>query len=441
MFKEDEGHQPFGHNRPGFKGVGSGVTQTQTYVSKKCHDGNVKLHLDKKHNLEFWAGGSTRGVTLLDFAIHIDLANVWRPLLMSNCGFALKYARKYDFINLGWKDFESGSMSKDEWAELIAFLKERGKSSKKGPQKVLVACMGGHGRTGSALAILAGLLEWTKDDPVKFIRDNYCEKVVESDKQIEQIKDYTGLDVQCKPSKDHFFTTGGTSYFTAYGARYAIPDDQLCQDPICKHRGYAHSQMSGTCLINDCSCRMFDMGGTDFKPPEEKVDAESRNYTDINKSGGLVKCPDHLKSKEPPQPGKIAQRGSKKAKAELAASVHGQTAASTDATDGVFPTQRICICHHPRYMHNELGKGKCVGAACTCPSFLPESITDESGADISDSILDPTLQDLPVTFNSNGYWWCPQCLCAVAKPFRCAHCSKERQHYQRQATELLTGRR
>ena len=400
---------------------------------KKCHTGTVMVHLDKVNNLEVYGGGSSRDVKLLEGAIHIDLANIWKPVLSSNCGFALKYARKYDFINLGWKDYDAGSLEKAEWDELITFLKKRGKASKE-PQKVVVACLGGHGRTGSCLSTLAGLLGWTKADPVEWIRKHYCDKAVESDKQIAQIEAFTGLKVTAKAAKEPFLG-GGVTAFTKQGERYAIPDDDICQDPTCKHRGYTHSQMSGSCLITACNCRMFDMGGVDYKPPTEEVDAQARDYTAINESGGLVKCVAELRSEIQPKPAKVKPRHSAKGKA-LAASTTippVQQAAAYHGKD----SNKLCVCNHARYMHKAFGTGGCYSSQCSCPSFLAAAVMSKD-IDVEDTTLDPTLQDLPVSFDSFTYWWCPHCLCAVTKPFQCGHCSKTRAFYQMQASALLT---
>lgn len=57
----------------------------------------------------------------------------------------------------------------------------------KSRRKVLVACDGGHGRTGTVLAAVAVVLGLTRD-PVNWIRANYCERAVESEIQILALK-------------------------------------------------------------------------------------------------------------------------------------------------------------------------------------------------------------------------------------------------------------
>ncbi len=55
----------------------------------------------------------------------------------------------------------------------------------KAGNNIMVFCMGGHGRTGTMLSWLVHLAGINKADPVAWVRKNYCEKAVETAKQIE----------------------------------------------------------------------------------------------------------------------------------------------------------------------------------------------------------------------------------------------------------------
>jgi hypothetical protein len=50
-------------------------------------------------------------------------------------------------------------------------------------ERVEVGCLGGHGRTGTALACAAVLCGLPSGDAVAWVRENYCAKAVESAKQ------------------------------------------------------------------------------------------------------------------------------------------------------------------------------------------------------------------------------------------------------------------
>lgn len=52
-------------------------------------------------------------------------------------------------------------------------------------QKVIMFCMGGHGRTGYIASIVLGYMGY--EDPVEFIRNKYCKSAVESQSQLNQI--------------------------------------------------------------------------------------------------------------------------------------------------------------------------------------------------------------------------------------------------------------
>ena len=97
-------------------------------------------------------------------------------------------------IDVVWADFDVPDLDRKWW---VALHETIGKM----PQgKMVVHCQGGHGRTGTALAILLGLSsDQPKDlNPVEMIRKWYCHSAVESDAQIAYIKWITGLKFEAK---------------------------------------------------------------------------------------------------------------------------------------------------------------------------------------------------------------------------------------------------
>jgi hypothetical protein len=52
-------------------------------------------------------------------------------------------------------------------------------------QKAGLFCQGGHGRTGYVASIVLGKLGY--EDPIQFLRSNYCRNAVESDIQVQHI--------------------------------------------------------------------------------------------------------------------------------------------------------------------------------------------------------------------------------------------------------------
>lgn len=98
-------------------------------------------------------------------------------------------------LSIDWGDHEAPSLPIEWWAGLTEWL-----FTLNGP--VAFYCLGGHGRTGTALAILAGLsgLVGNNDDPVAWVHEHYCKKACESQAQLDYIEEITGLEVRVKPS-------------------------------------------------------------------------------------------------------------------------------------------------------------------------------------------------------------------------------------------------
>lgn len=73
------------------------------------------------------------------------------------------------------------------FTKLIGWLAERVLAG----DKVFVGCIGGHGRTGTVLAALMAHLNVT-DDPISYVRDNYCHKAVEVSTQVDFLVKHFG---------------------------------------------------------------------------------------------------------------------------------------------------------------------------------------------------------------------------------------------------------
>jgi protein-tyrosine phosphatase len=67
--------------------------------------------------------------------------------------------------------------------ELIVHAKEGG--------SVEIGCLGGHGRTGTALACLAVLTGTSPVEATEWVRANYCREAVETDEQEELVRSFT----------------------------------------------------------------------------------------------------------------------------------------------------------------------------------------------------------------------------------------------------------
>lgn len=120
-----------------------------------------------------------------DFAIYLD-----------KCWTAQTLA-----IQVPWQDMGVPGLDDEH---IIALVDLIGRMIGKG-QTVEVGCIGGHGRTGTLLAIVGlehGIA--TPDEAVEFVRKNYCEQAIETKTQEWYIAKYfavtRGLDIPEKPA-------------------------------------------------------------------------------------------------------------------------------------------------------------------------------------------------------------------------------------------------
>jgi protein-tyrosine phosphatase len=80
--------------------------------------------------------------------------------------------------HLNWPDY-SVPADPDALRSALVDLLDRARTG----AAVEVGCLGGHGRTGTALACLAVLTGAPASEAVAWVRANYCEKAVETDDQ------------------------------------------------------------------------------------------------------------------------------------------------------------------------------------------------------------------------------------------------------------------
>ena len=124
------------------------------------------------------------GMAVIDLAMMADerdLANIFPVNKEAEVAFkrTLKPERKTTpVLNMYIPDYAVPMWGREVWTDLAADLMELMDNG----MDVLVACMGGHGRTGMAVAILAGLMrpDIIGDDPLTWIRTVYCWEAVET---------------------------------------------------------------------------------------------------------------------------------------------------------------------------------------------------------------------------------------------------------------------
>jgi hypothetical protein len=89
--------------------------------------------------------------------------------------------------HLDWPDFGAPEDPLPVAAALRRLLKRA-----RGLERVEVGCLGGHGRTGSALACLAIMSGHPSDDAIAWVRANYCAHAVETAQQEAFVAEFVG---------------------------------------------------------------------------------------------------------------------------------------------------------------------------------------------------------------------------------------------------------
>jgi hypothetical protein len=193
----------------------------------RCWHAEPKLVLTQP--IQVYAGSKMDGAQPPEGAVILDLSGSYHPLFEIH-GIAMRRLqtrmRKQPRIILDWPDMKASRMSVEDWTALAEDLKGL-KSA------LFVACLGGHGRTGTTLAILADL--WgavpIEDDPVQFVRKAYCEEAVETQAQYEYVARVTGRTLVYRPKSSPIVPTplGGAYPFVTDqdGEKYPLPEKPL----------------------------------------------------------------------------------------------------------------------------------------------------------------------------------------------------------------------
>lgn len=123
-----------------------------------------------------------------------------------------------------------GPKNPESFIKMINWLSEQIKAGK----KIHVGCIGGHGRTGMVLSALVAVMD-KNPDCIQYVRDNYCEKAVESIAQIKFLGQHFGAN-PVEPSKQHYSAPKSKGYLHALDdGLYRDTKDDYPQDPV---KGY-----------------------------------------------------------------------------------------------------------------------------------------------------------------------------------------------------------
>jgi hypothetical protein len=194
-----------GYDNFGKKGKTKKEEKEYTYSYKECHTGTVPVFVDPVSKVVINAGGSMRKVKPEANDLLIDCGADF----MSSSFPSVK-KNKNPVVEIDIPNGNVPNLDLKFWKDLVKVIRYEKKD-------VLIACVGGHGRTGTCLAILAALmLPEAKENPIIYIREHYCKKAVENTKQYNYIKTLLNLDIPEPEYHHHSFSSsvGFSSYYS-----------------------------------------------------------------------------------------------------------------------------------------------------------------------------------------------------------------------------------
>src|SRR3990167_6147145 len=185
--------------------------------TKACHGGLIKIA--EINNAAIVAGSIQ--------ALKARLADGFRPAVVVvaggwgtyakltpptictiNGGNAISGVGGYEFpvVVIDWGDFQSPPFSAEWLMDLVIAISEM-------TGEVVFCCEGGHGRTGTIVAAVCSIIGVTADaaDCVSWLRKFYCDDAVESETQLQWIKDNFDSRVSVKDlhTTKYSYTTQG----------------------------------------------------------------------------------------------------------------------------------------------------------------------------------------------------------------------------------------
>lgn len=179
-----------------YYGGGWATKQSNTWGSKlNCHTGNP-LVFTTDDGIEVYAGGTSRNGAWYRMSPLPDLAIGPKQVIGSkkegttvpdgfSCAEHISVS-KVPMVRIDLPDYDiPQDVGREFWVALVEDIRRAGY------KRISTQCVGGHGRTGIQLAILAHLFEVT-DQPdsaelIRWVRDRYCHHAVEAASQQKYI--------------------------------------------------------------------------------------------------------------------------------------------------------------------------------------------------------------------------------------------------------------
>jgi protein-tyrosine phosphatase len=194
-------------------------------------------------------------------------------------------------LEFSWPDGGLPDLPKSAWQALVKDLQILCDNTTK-DLEIAVCCKGGHGRTGTALAILKNLHLNEKADPVASIRKTYSVESVETIRQIQYVEYITGRTVKEKSSYSKqtasSYTTGTSSYLKG-NTKHAFK--QIAED-IESHNTNSSSSSDSSGDLGSIAVKTSDSIGKPKKskyPTHKATDCVGKDCPDKS-SDSIIHC-------------------------------------------------------------------------------------------------------------------------------------------------------
>lgn len=215
---------------------------TGTLNSYKCHSGNTAVYTEPNGGTLYIGGWNNQAT--FDWNTHvIDLTGTehkywdipvafderskdFLPFLMKS------YA---GWLSLPFPDYGTpkGMSTRQQWEGMAATIKSILQEGK----DVLVACLGGHGRSGLFVSIVGYILGHKTNrawkSPVEHIRQIHCDEAVETYAQEKYVYDILGLNIKINHVFGNDFDYGYSRGTVAMYGDYAVAGSTFKLCPIC----------------------------------------------------------------------------------------------------------------------------------------------------------------------------------------------------------------
>jgi protein-tyrosine phosphatase len=209
------------NNYGGSYGFGGGGSMTG--YTRHQHDGKAAFNVGRV----FIGGGSDSGIHADEADVLVDLtAGKWVHKVESSgvwsgdFGALNDYIEKEcEYIGMDWPDGSAPPMPIGFFKEIVDACTAKAEREDRDINLVF-ACMGGHGRTGSALAaVLIACKGYTAAKAIEYVREHHCTKACETSVQMAWLCKAAG---QGETQKDAGFPLH--SYSNEYGGKSAGGD-------------------------------------------------------------------------------------------------------------------------------------------------------------------------------------------------------------------------